>query len=71
MEHIGNYLDKYRKMIAEYDEREDAIKQIGELGRQLEAVAIDQGKAIKNLEIACNEALEGLAKLKESYGSSK
>lgn len=60
MEHIGNYLDKYRHMIAEYDEREEAIHKIGELGRQLEVAALEQGKAITRLEEVCKDAIKRL-----------
>lgn len=71
MEHIGNYLEKYRHMIAEYDERENAIKQVGELGRQLEVAALEQGKAIQRLEDTCKDALKRLSELEKEYESSK
>lgn len=71
MEHIGNYLDKYRKMIAEYDERDDVIHQIGELGRQLEVAALEQGKAIQRLEDTCKDALVRLSELEKGYEDNK
>lgn len=54
MEHIGNYLDKYRKMIAEHD----AQKQLFEVVDSLQVALIEQGRQIKELQELCNEYLK-------------
>ena len=59
MEHIGNYLDKYRHMIAEHD----AQVALSAAVDNLQTALIDQGKAIEDCKKACQEALEGLDKL--------
>jgi IS5 family transposase len=52
MEHIGNYLDKYRHMIAEHD----AQKQIFSVVDSLQVALTEQGRQIKQLEDVCRTA---------------
>jgi hypothetical protein len=63
MEHIGNYLDKYRHMIAEHD----AQVALSAAVDSLQTALIDQGKAIEDCKKACQEALEGLEAMKKQY----
>lgn len=67
MEHIGNYLDKYRHMIAEHD----AQRELNNMVIALEVAAIEQGKQIEELKKVCKDALEKLEVMKKQYESSK
>jgi hypothetical protein len=59
MEHIGNYLDKYRHMIAEHDAQVELEQAVD----SLQIALVEQGKAIEECKKACKEALAGLDKL--------
>lgn len=61
MEHIGNYLDKYRHMIAEHD----AQVALSEAVDNLQTVVLAQGEAIQKCQKVCEEALKELEKLHE------
>lgn len=63
MEHIGNYLDKYRHMIAEFDAERDARETIN----ALQVAAIEQGKQIEECKKVCEGALARLSELEKEH----
>lgn len=67
MEHIGNYLDKYRHMIAEHD----AQKELDAAVDALQVALVEQGKAIEDCKKACEDALARLTEMEKQYESSK
>ena len=63
MEHIGNYLGKYRKMIAEYDE----AKAMSDAIDALETVVRQQGKEITEAVELCHRAVKRLTELEKEF----
>lgn len=67
MEHIGNYLGKYRQMIAEYDE----AKAINGAIDALETLARQQGRDITEAHLKIKDALERLEALEAEWADYK
>ena len=67
MEHIGNYLGKYRQMIAEYDE----AREIGRAIDALETVVRQQGRELTEAAVKVNEALNRLEELEKEFEDYK
>jgi hypothetical protein len=67
MEHIGNYLDKYRHMIAEHD----AQTQLFAVVDSLQVALTQQGEEIQRCKEACEEALAGLEAIEKQHEDNK
>lgn len=67
MEHIGNYLGKYRHMIAEYDE----AKKVDRTLDALETALRQQGKDITDVYLKCKDAVERLEALEKEFEDYK
>ena len=67
MEHIGNYLDKYRHMIAEHD----AQTQLFAVVDSLQVARTQQGEEIQHCKDVCEKALARLTELEKQYENDK
>ena len=63
MEHIGNYLDTYRHMIAGHV----AQVALSAAVDNLQTALIDQGKAIEECKKVCEDALARLSELEKTH----
>lgn len=67
MEHIGNYLNKYRHMIAEYDE----AKKVENAVDALETALREQGRQITDVYLMTKDAVERLEALEKEFEDYK
>jgi hypothetical protein len=67
MEHIGNYLDKYRHMIAEHD----AQQQLFGVVDSLQVALTQQGADIERCKKVCEDALARLEAIEKLYEDNK